>query len=878
MSRRLLTGVLLVGLFLVVNLACIAKELDNSIKVFHLKNGHTVVIKEVHANPIVTIDTWIKTGSINENDKINGVSHFLEHLLFKGTKNYKAGEMEQILESKGANFNAATSKDFTHYYTTIASQQADIALDLHADLLLNATIPQDELDRERNVVQEEIRRALDNPSRILFNNLNGILFKSHPYKYETLGTMEIIQNLPREEILDYYNKWYTPSNMTTVIVGDIDTDKTLMSVKEKFKDNSISSKTIKSNYDKELYITKNTEKIEKGNYNVGYLEIGFKGVPIWNRKDNYALDLAAEILGSGRSSRLYQNVKEKNLVSSISSGHHSMKDDSIFFIDADLKPENYVLTKKAVLKELDKLRNEKVTKEELEKAKTRLQREFLYGNESVENIANSIGYSMTIGGKLDYYTEYINDINKITADDIQYAVKKYLPESRMATSALLPNDININYTQKPQESYKNASKYILDNNMTLITEKNDSNEIISLSIFVKGGDLLVAQPGLQDILAATLMKGTKSRNALEISKELENSGIIIAPSSEADYFEIKLKSTASDFNKALEILADIINNPVFNPEYIEKAKIDTVQGIKESRDTPLSYAFENFTKKMYPNHPYGYVGEVIEKNINKVNREDLVKFHDEYFIPENMVISVSGNIDTNDLISKLQTYFPKQEGKKININELKTSYKAKEQNQLSIIKKDTTAASMVLGWPVTGITQDKEYASLKIINGLLGNGLSSRLFVNLREKQGLAYVVSSAYPSRLDNSFFVLYIGTKPENIKAVKEGFLNEIKRIKTEPISKKELDEVKQKLIGQFALSQETNQEKAHNLGWFEVTGKGFKYNYEFPDLINSITAEDITNTANKYFNDPYIISIVAPAKNVEGLEKEYNSESKR
>src|SRR3989339_1289516 len=175
MSRRLLTGVLLVGLFLVVNLACIAKELDNSIKVFHLKNGHTVVIKEVHTNPIVTVDTWIKTGSVNENDKNNGVSHFLEHLLFKGTKNHKVGEAEKILESKGATYNAATSKDFTHFYTTIASQYADTALDLQADMLQNAIFPVDELNRERKVVQEEIRRSIDNPDRIVFDNLNAML-------------------------------------------------------------------------------------------------------------------------------------------------------------------------------------------------------------------------------------------------------------------------------------------------------------------------------------------------------------------------------------------------------------------------------------------------------------------------------------------------------------------------------------------------------------------------------------------------------------------------------------------------------------------------------------------------------------------------------
>src|SRR3989339_1774307 len=169
-----LTSIILWAFF-AINITSPAKADNSSIKVFHLQDGHTVVIEEVHSNPIVTVDTWVRTGSINENDKNNGVSHFLEHLIFKGTKNHKVGEAEKILESKGATYNAATSKDFTHFYTTIASQYADTALDLQADMLQNAIFPVDELNRERKVVQEEIRRSIDNPDRIVFDNLNAML-------------------------------------------------------------------------------------------------------------------------------------------------------------------------------------------------------------------------------------------------------------------------------------------------------------------------------------------------------------------------------------------------------------------------------------------------------------------------------------------------------------------------------------------------------------------------------------------------------------------------------------------------------------------------------------------------------------------------------
>src|SRR5574344_2903618 len=171
---------------LLIGNICLA--LDN----YKLPNGQTLIIQSVNNNPIVTIDTWIKTGSINENETNNGVSHFLEHLFFKGTKNHPTGEFDKILESKGAETNAATSKDFTHYYITIPSKDFDTAIDLHADMLLNPMIPRKELEKERKVVMEEIAKDANSPSTKVFENFNAMMYKNHPYKRKVIGTNEII--------------------------------------------------------------------------------------------------------------------------------------------------------------------------------------------------------------------------------------------------------------------------------------------------------------------------------------------------------------------------------------------------------------------------------------------------------------------------------------------------------------------------------------------------------------------------------------------------------------------------------------------------------------------------------------------------------------
>ena len=221
--------------------------------VYKLDNGQTVVIQEVKSNPIVTIDTWIKTGSINENDENNGVSHFLEHLFFKGSTNHAPGEFDKILETKGAITNAATSKDFTHYYVTIPSKDFDLALEMHSDMLLHPLVPRKELEKERKVVIEEIMKDANSPNTLVYDNLVNMLYSDHPYKRKVIGKADIISSIHRDEIMGYYNKYYNPSNMVTVIVGDVDANSAIEKVKSDF--NSEYKKPIKNVYPKEKILT-----------------------------------------------------------------------------------------------------------------------------------------------------------------------------------------------------------------------------------------------------------------------------------------------------------------------------------------------------------------------------------------------------------------------------------------------------------------------------------------------------------------------------------------------------------------------------------------------------------------------------------------------
>jgi len=865
--KKIANIILLLSLciFMTVGKSFAAQE--SGLQLYKLNNGQTVIIKEIHNNPIVTVDTWIKTGSVNENLKNNGVSHFLEHLFFKGTPKHPNGETAMILENLGARFNASTGKDFTHYYVTAASKNTDTAIELISDMILNPAIPQEEFDKEKNVILEEIRRSNDDIGDKIFKNLTDMVFNGSTYSYETLGTIQSVQNISRDDVLNYYKKYYHPQNMVTVIVGDVNPEKTIEAVKAGFAEKDSKSLKIPEN---NLKIPKNNLqkiKIDTGKYNSGYMLTGFKGTDIKNLKDNLALDILAVILAGDETSRLYKALKDKeNLVTSVASYHYSMKDTSIFVIDTNFAPQNYETVKIIISDEIDNLIKNGITQEELDRAVKSYKRAFAFSKESVEEISSGIGYSQVLYGNLDYYTKYIQNIEKITAKDVLKAARKYLNPKNMSVSVLLPDKYISDNNAGSVEIYKDIKKTVLNNGIVLIAEQTDKNNIAAMSIFVKGGILKEPLAGISPLTDEIIMKGTENRTAEQIVNDMKDAGVEISSSASSDFFKLSLKSTAEDFDKGFEILKDILQNAVFKQEYVDKAKADIIESIKSSRDSPSSVAFENMYATVFKGHPYNNQGKVLEESIPKITRDEIVKYYKDNFVPQNMIVSVVGNIDFDKVKRKLESLSAKE-------TELNTGFQIPRPKPLKKIEtvttvKETDSSWLVMSWAASGISSEKDYAALKVINSILGGGLSSRLFQSMREKNPIAYEVNSTYPSRILDSYFALYIGTEAKNIQKAKDAFLHELNRLKTEPLSEEELKTSKDKIVGKYWLGIETNAEKADYLGMFETLGKGYKFLYNYPDEINSVTIQDIIRTANKYFTNNYVISTV--------IQKEKDSEN--
>ena len=320
-------------------------------------------------------------------------------------------------------------------------------------------------------------------------------------------------------------------------------------------------------------------------------------------------------------------------------------------------------------------------------------------------------------------------------------------------------------------------------------------------------------------------------------------------------------STKDEYDKTLELLNEVVNNATFEDYEIDKVKTEKLNTIKRNKDIPLQRAIEEYRDLIYQNSPYSISSKILEKNIPNITKEDIINYYNSIFAPKNLVISINGNIDKDKTIQDLNNIFkPKENTKNFDFAQYNSKIPTVTTPRQTIQKVPTTeTAWILLGWQTNGVLNEKDYATLQVIDSLLGSGMSSRLFKDLREQEGLAYQLGSGYSPNVLRGSFLLYIGTNPQTLDKAKSGLFAEITRLKTEYVGDKELQDAKEKLLGNYVIGLETNLDKASNIGWYEASTRGYEFKDKYEKLINSVTDSDIIETANKYFTDDYILSIV-------------------
>ncbi|MEM9908536.1 MAG: pitrilysin family protein [Cyanobacteria bacterium P01_D01_bin.44] len=420
-------------------------------------------------------------------------------------------------------------------------------------------------------------------------------------------------------------------------------------------------------------------------------------------------------------------------------------------------------------------------------------------------------------------------------------------------------------TQPPVQ--QRSLRVQLPNGIVVIAIENSVADIISARIFVKAGQCYESrqQAGLFSLMTSLLTRGTAHRSSLEIAEAVEYVGASLGADATSDYSLVSLKTVSADFEPIFHLAAEIMRKPSFPPEEIELERKLTLQGLRSMQEQPFTVAYNHLREAMYGDHPYGLSSLGTPESVKTLDREALATAHQTYFRPDNLVVTVVGRIDPQQAVDLVEQTLgdwaiPSQPMPTLGLPAL--SPKA-----YRIVTPQETNQSIIAVGHLAGSVNHPDYAALKLLSTYLGNGLSSRLFVELREKQGLAYDVSAFYPTRLSTSQFVAYIGTAPQNSSVALQGLQYELERLCETPLTADELQVAKNKLLGQYALGKQTNGQIAQLLGWYEAIGLGLEFDQSFQVAINAVTIETAQAAAQRCFIDSYI-SILGPAEAVEPL----------
>lgn len=843
---------------------------------FTLENGMRVILQENRNVPVVSLQIWVNVGSADERDEEAGMCHFIEHMIFKGTQKRKVREMAREIESLGGFINAYTSYDQTVFYITIASRYAGVALDILSDAIQNSTFDPEELEREREVILEEIRMGEDDPDRRLFKQTMGTLFKKHPYRRPIIGYETTIRSITRDRMLSFFKRWYVPNRIILVGVGNFDPQEMEQKIREFFRE-------FKPRWEegppreKEPTLKEVRSDLSYGSFKEAYLHIAFPGTSLLH-EDTPVLDALAHLLGRGEASHLVQKVKlEKGLVHSISASSYTPKDPGGFFIEATLDPEKIEKALEAVLSEINHLAREGFSSEEIHRVKVNVESELIYDRQTVQGQARKIGFYEMMAGGLEFEKEYLRRISLLEVEDLRRAIRTYLNPSRMVISLLIPHEKEAQtqklclkeiaerkaseVIEKKEEEVSKVHRIVLDNGIRILVKENHHLPIVSLQASFLGGVRFENEKlgGINRLMAMMITKGTSRQSSLEIAKKVERMAGALSGFSGYNSFGVTFTFLSHHFEEAFSLFSEILKDPAFDPEELEKRRRLVLASLRQQEDELSRLAFKLFRHTLYEKHPYRMDPLGTEESIRNITSNDLKEYYRRIVVPENMVLAFVGDVRLNQVLSYVKKEFGGIPKKGFLPPEIPSESPLKEIRRKEIIKKKEQA-HFVLGFHGVSF-KDKDRYALEVLDAAL-SGQGGRLFYELRDKESLAYALTFTAHPNLDPGYIAVYMGTHPEKLNRAIEGVLRELRKVKEEGLTEDEVERAKRYLIGNFEIGLQTNGAQANMISLDELYGMGFNHYETYIHEIQKVKREDVNRVAREYFRlDAYALAIIRP-----------------
>src|SRR5204863_5692336 len=590
-----------------------------------LPNGLTLIVHEDHSAPVASVQAWCATGSMDEDDHLGaGLSHILEHMLFKGTKTRSTNEIAQKIQDVGGYINAYTSFDRTVFWIDVPKDGALTALDILADAMMNSTLPGQEYAKEQEVIRREFAMGMDDPGRMVTHLLFATAYQRHPYRLPVIGLIDIYNQLTHDQVMEYYKTRYVPNNLAFVVVGDVSAAEVRKKVEEFFKDRPAKSLA-------PIYIPAEPPQLGRREVHQEFATELTHFAMAWHvpeiaHPDVPALDLLAVILGEGHSSRLYRRIREESgLAFAISAFSYTPGDPGILGLDAILDPKNRSAAQELIFHTIEDIRRNGATAEELGKGKKIALSQELASLRTMRGQATDLGTNWFLTRNLNFSREYLEKVQKVTIDDIKRVATQYLSEENLTIVSLNPKgSIAPKKEAATPHTVGHIEKFELSNGLRLLVREDSRLPLVAISAVFRCGLLSETQEnnGITRLAAKTLLKGTKTRTAEQIANQLEAVGGEITAEAGNNSFAVNVDVTQPDLALGTDILADVLLNATMPAKAVAREQEIQLAKIKDEDEKPTSVARNLLKRALFPGHPLALRPEGTPESVSRLNSKD----------------------------------------------------------------------------------------------------------------------------------------------------------------------------------------------------------------------------------------------------------------
>ncbi len=872
---------------------------------FHLDNGMEVILQEQHGSPMVATILFVKSGSKYETKFENGITHFLEHLLFNGTTSLSRLELDNSINDLGGYLNAFTRKELTAYLVLLPSQYIDYGMTVQADMLFNSTIPLEELEKERKVVIEEINQSADSPGSVADAFFVEKAYAGTEYARPVLGYKAFIKNIPRESIIDYWKKSYLPSNITLLVIGDFQSDSMkimIRSVFDKFTDESVGLPVADSTASDESTLrTHATELLGQTVYdtvaNVPSTYINFSyAAPQVSDSDYLAIDLLSMYLGMDDISPLMKDLKggaeplaTEAWVSLVTYAEFSRLEIGVITNDASKKDTIVNLIKNHV----SSIKDHAADPNAINGIVTSSRCQNIYMSEKLHFLGFIIAPMMMTAG-WDFIQAYPDEIGKVNWAQCRQAAKKWFTEPNYVATIVRPADTGqiayrpkvitdeeviahfasasfsdydpstrpkitypsteqVNFELKDEADYHREE---LANGMTVFVKSSPGNKIFAMNILGRNRTINepIGKEGITDFVNRMIERGTVTRNGRELTRDLasiganttlyDNPWIPYDDRYTSRRFSFMKFETIDEYaEKGFHLFTEMLLYPSFDPAEIENVRQSMIGVAMRNKGKTSNVAKALFYRTMFGDSAYGRPVMGNAQSIGTISREELLEHHAGFYSPENMILTVVSARPVSEVMSWIDRSF----GRLISTG-FQSAVAAAPQHPVSTVvvheEMEKEQVSIYRGGPLVGV-EESEKSSLAVAMSIL----STRLYQTLREKQGLAYSVGAGHQFDRDFGWYYCGIGTSFENYQTALDGINLQIEKLTFDGPTLAEISKARNKIWGRLMSAKLSSINQAYYLGLNEFLGYSKDRDDEFLAQLALVDINSIRRACSKY-----------------------------